>query len=53
VITPLGEAGFTLNIKPLSFTIMGTYGYEFYLKQSPDFEPHWVTGFELRAGICF
>jgi len=52
-ITPLGEAGFTLNIRPLSFTVMGTYGYEFYLKQSPDFEPHWVTGFELRAGFCF
>lgn len=52
-ITPLGEAGFTLNIRPLSFTVMGTYGYEFYLKQSPDFEPHWVKGLELRAGFCF
>jgi len=52
-ITPLGEAGFTLNIRPLSFTVMGTYGYEFYLKQSPEFEPRWVKGFELRAGICF
>ena len=52
-ITPLGEAGFTLNILPLSFTVMGTYGYEFYLKQSADFVPLWVKGLELRAGVCF
>lgn len=52
-VTPLAELGFSLNIRPLSVTVLGFYGYEYYMKTRPEFQSGWVKGFEIRAGVCF
>jgi len=51
--TPLAELGFSLNIRPLTLMILGSYGYEVYLNETPGLDPRWVGGLEIRAGLCF
>lgn len=50
---PLGEAGVALHFKPLSVMALGYYGYEFYLKSQGLTPNRWISGFEVRAGLCF
>jgi hypothetical protein len=52
-LTALGEAGFNLHLKPLSFGAVFSYGYELYFKSGPDRQNRWLNGFELRAGLSF
>ncbi len=50
---PLAELGFSLNIRPLTLMVLGSYGYEVYLNETPGLEPRWVGGLEIRAGFCY
>ena len=50
-VTPLGEIGVQLNLKPFTASIVGFGGYEWHYKRSS--ADRFVTGVELRAGFCF
>jgi len=50
-ITPLGEAGFNLALKPIILSIVGFGGYEIHVYDTDD--SRFVKGIELRAGIGF
>ncbi|MCK4337904.1 MAG: hypothetical protein KAX11_08165 [Candidatus Aminicenantes bacterium] len=50
-VTPLGEIGIQLNLKPLTASLVGFGGYEWHWKNSS--ANRWVKGIEIRAGICF
>jgi hypothetical protein len=50
-VTPLGEIGIQVNLKPLTASLVGFGGYEWHWKDSNS--NRWVKGIEIRAGICF
>ncbi len=50
-VTPLGEVGLNLCLKPLIVGVVGFAGYQWHWKNSD--ANKWVNGVELRAGICF
>ena len=50
-ITPLGEIGFNLCLKPGLFSLIGFLGYEWHWRNSD--ANRWVKGIELRIGFCF
>jgi hypothetical protein len=50
-VTPLGEIGIQVNLKPLTASLVGFGGYEWHWKDSS--ANRWVKGIEIRAGICF
>jgi len=50
-ITPLGEAGFNLALRPILLSVVGFGGYEIHFFGSGT--NRFVKGVELRAGIGF
>ncbi|MBU4202411.1 MAG: DUF3575 domain-containing protein [Acidobacteria bacterium] len=50
-ITPTAEIGFQVPLRPIVFSVVGFGGFEWHFKNAP--ANRWVTGVELRAGICF
>ena len=51
-ITPTGEVGLNICIKPVIVSVIGFYGYQ--LHWGGDKENRWVgPGIEVRAGFCF
>ncbi|MFW6140196.1 MAG: hypothetical protein ACOC5S_02440 [Acidobacteriota bacterium] len=50
-ITPLGEVGFNVALKPFLVSVIGFGGYEFHVYDSDD--SRFVKGIELRAGVGF
>ena len=50
-ITPLGEVGFNLVLKPFIVSVVGFGGYEIHVYDSD--ESRFVKGIELRAGVAF
>lgn len=50
-ITPLGEVGFNVILRPLVLSVVGFGGYEVHFYGSG--ENRYVKGVELRAGIGF
>ncbi|MBN2200059.1 MAG: hypothetical protein JW747_09465 [Candidatus Aminicenantes bacterium] len=53
LVTPVIEAGTTLNFKPLTITALYSLGYEIYVRSRSSWSSRWVHGPEIRAGICF
>ncbi len=53
LITPLLEAGASLNFKPLTVSILYAVGYEIYVRSRASWTSRWVHGPEIRAGFCF
>ncbi|MGM0465265.1 MAG: hypothetical protein ACQERH_02395 [Acidobacteriota bacterium] len=50
-ITPLGEVGFNVVLKPIIVSVVGFGGYEFHVYDSDG--NRFVKGIELRAGVGF
>ncbi|MFO7980409.1 MAG: hypothetical protein R6V00_06190 [Candidatus Aminicenantes bacterium] len=50
-ITPLGEVGFNVTLKPIIVSVVGFGGYEFHVYDSDG--NRFVKGIELRAGVGF
>lgn len=50
-ITPLGEVGFNVALKPIIVSVVGFGGYEFHVYDSDG--NRFVKGIELRAGVGF
>ena len=50
-ITPLGEFGIQLCLKPGVFSLLGFTGYEWHWRVPS--ANRWVKGVELRVGFCF
>lgn len=53
LVTPLVDAGVTLNLKPLTVTALYSVGYEIYVRSRSSWSSRWVHGPEIRAGFCF
>lgn len=55
LITPLIDAGVSLNLKPVTVSLVYQVGYEIYVRDRSmnGWHSRWVNGPEIRAGIWF
>ncbi|MBM3297649.1 MAG: hypothetical protein FJY80_15385 [Candidatus Aminicenantes bacterium] len=53
LVTPLIDAGLSLNFKPLTVSVLYSVGYEIYVRSRTSWSSRWVHGPEIRAGFCF
>jgi len=52
MIAPCAEIGATVNLKPVTLSLLYAAGYEFYLYYTV-YDKRFVHGPELRIGVCF
>lgn len=53
LVAPVVDAGLTLNLKPITVTVLYSVAYEIYVRSRSSWSSRWVYGPEIRAGLCF